>query len=214
MQLQELNALLTETDQFAISPTAIDRMIPYGHEQSKTRKGTPTCPLGLIRATVLESKHSWIERVAFGCAGKTHPVERTTGVLVRVKRADLEDEAGAARLLASSAYVTETVDDAAVIQLVVSRKAITMPWADYQPVRDARRKSQREADRRQTRLDATVQALGAESGSWSSSWDKARQTSTHKAEDAEITLSLPRAEALVAQLREHGLLPDLAAVHG
>lgn len=131
MQLQEIKALLATTDQFAISPTAVDRQLPRGHEQSRRSE---SCPLGLVKATVLETSHGWVEQTTFGCTGRTHPVERRTGVLVRIKRADLE------------------------------------------------------------------------SGVWHRGWDQSRKTHVFKLEDAQITISLERAEKLIAQLHEHGLI--------
>lgn len=199
MQLQELNALLTQSDQFAISPTAIDRTIPGGHDTSRrSNRYGPTCPYGLIKATVLEVKHPWTDQTSFGCLGKTHAVERTTGVLVRVKRADLEGVD--VDKLVESENVTATIDNPNVFQLVIARKAVLMPWSDYQPVRDHRRKAQRETDKRNARLNTAVDAIGGQSSAWHSSWDESRKTNTFKASEARVTISLARAEELAALL--------------
>lgn len=196
MQLQELNALLTSSDLFAISPTPIDRPMPYGHESRKRE----ACPLGLVKATVLESSHPWVEQVAFGCTGATSPIDRKTGVLVRVRLPDLEAEGVEVDRLLSSQYAEHVADTKTVVQMVVSRRAVLMPWSAYQPTRDHRRKAQRDAARRDERMQAAVSAIGAEEGRWSSSWDRDRQTRLYKAEDATVVLTLPRAEELARLL--------------
>lgn len=205
MQLQELNALLAQSDQFAISPTAIDRTIPSGHDTSRSKYG-PSCPFGLIKATVLEVKHPWTDQTSFGCLGKTHAVERTTGVLVRLKRADLDAEnVNVDKLVASSDHVAATIDNPNVFQLVIARKAVLMPWSDYQPVRDHRRKTQRETDKRMARLNAAKDAIGGESAQWHRSWDESRKTNVFKASEARVTISLARAEEIAVALAEHGI---------
>lgn len=197
MQLQELNALLATTDQFAISPTPIDHTLPSGHEPSRNKYG-PSCPFGLVKATVLETKHTWTDHTSFGCIGKTHAVARTTGVLVRIKRADLEGVDVDALLKSDNAE--PTIDDQNVLQIVIARKAVLMPWSDYQPVRDHRRKAKREAEKRNARLNAAVQAVGGKSATWHRAWDEHRQTHVFKAADATVTISLARAEELAALL--------------
>lgn len=203
MQLQELNALLTTTDQFAISPTTIDNRLPGGHD-SRNKYG-PTCPFGLVRATVLEVKHPWTDQTTFGCIGKTHAVERTTGVLVRIKRADIEAEGDFDKFAASSSHVEPTIDNPNVLQAVIARKAVLMPWSDYQPVRDHRRKANREGERRQARVDAAVEAIGGTHGNWHRTWDENRRTYIYKAAVATVTIPLTRAEELIEQIAALGV---------
>jgi hypothetical protein len=50
--------------------------------------------------------------------------------------------------------------------MVITKKACVMPWSDYQPVRDARRKQQRESERRSQRMSAAIQAVGGTHGHW------------------------------------------------
>lgn len=206
MQLQELNALLTTSDLFAISPTPINRGLPYGHESRKRE----TCPLGLVKATVLETSHPWTEQVSFGCAGKTHPVERKTGVLVRVRLPDFESEGVEVDRLLTSSFVEHVADTKTVIQMVVSRRAILMPWSAYQPTRDHRRKAQRDRERHEARVNAAMETLGGKDARWSTSWDEKRHGRVYRLEDAQVTLSLARAEELIGQLREIGALDDAA----
>lgn len=202
MQLGELKALLTRSDLFAISPTPIDRPLPGSHDRSRSRLG-PACPLGLVKATVLETSHAWTEQTTFGCAGKTHPVERKTGVLVRVQRAELEADdvrIDVAKLVGQSPFAELVVDNGNVVQLVVSRRAVLMPWSDYKPTRDLRRRQAREAQRRNDRLNAAVEAIGAKYGHWNYDWDNGQKV--YRPEHAEVRMSLARAEEIAALLAE------------
>lgn len=167
MKANEFDAVYQTTDLFAISLTPVEDKVPESHRMNKGRYGAPPmCPLGLVKAKVIEVGTRWTSTETFGCApgSSRHEVIHRSGVLVEF---DIPEGVK----LPKSRHLTKKGKKAL---LVITKAAIVMPWSDYAPVLAARTKSQRESDRRSARIAKAMTAVGASHGSWNETYKEER----------------------------------------
>jgi hypothetical protein len=188
MKANEFDACLKTTHLFAISPTSIEYEVPWNHRLSKTKQSwRKTCPLGLVKAKVIDTKAEWTSFESFGCTANSssHEVTHKNGVLVQFTMPkDITEVKG------RHVEVTRRGQHQ-IVRLVVSKAAIIMPWSDYKPVYDARRKAQREGEKRQRRLAAALNAVGASHGAWNETYKRQGDDREYEYHEQRATVQLP-----------------------
>jgi hypothetical protein len=174
MNPAQLKGMLKEgITEFAVTTTPITSDLPYWVKPSFAN--IKSCPTGLTKATVIEDGHKWIEEYTFGCGGdQVHETPRRNGVLIRVDLPDGEtrDKAlkNAKKMPHTNIVARPEQNGRRVIEMIVSRKAIIVPWGEYALV-EAEREKVREGEReRYSRLHAAAEALGVRTDRESDGW--------------------------------------------
>ena len=156
----QIKALLAEgVKEFAGYRRSIEDRLPYGLKSSYAN--IASCPVDLQKMTVIQDGAKWDELYTFGCGGdKEHKTPRRNGVLVefelpeKTDRADWEKYAKEHRL---AELVTR--DGQKYVRLIVSRKAIIVPWGEYAMVQAEREKQEEIHEQRRAEILAVADAL-------------------------------------------------------
>lgn len=206
MKVAEFKAVYAKTDTFAISPTPVHLEVPWQHLPSKPKYGKPSCPLGLIRARVIQTGVDWTSMETFGCTpgASRHMVTHKNGIGVEFaapgQDSDFSFDYKAAEGDRHVELVMDPKDPGLVksVRMIVSAKALVMPWSDYQPVQARRRKKQRDGERRSKRITAAMNVVGATAGQWGEYRKKGSEESTFDARRATVAMPMLLAEQLGA----------------
>jgi hypothetical protein len=162
MQPIELKAVLAKTNEVAIKPVHVEINVA----NIRNRYGNLHCPIGLVRAKVIQDGYPWTERRTIAqCGDQDYEIKRKNGVLVEIDPDDLPDTAldiewvkhrapgsdphkkvNSNRFKYKHATVVKRGDGKQVIHLITSRKAIFSSWGEYELEQAKRDKERAEQD--------------------------------------------------------------------
>lgn len=204
MRVSEFKAVSKKTNLFAISPTSIQDEIPGSHTPERNKRVLRWCPLGLVKARVIEIGVEWTSIERFGCtAGSSkHEVTHGNGIKVQFDAPTVDSDFSFDYDKAAKNRHVELVPDpkdpglVKHVRMIVSAKALIMPWSDYKPVQDRRRKIQREGERRQERMARAITVVGGRYGQWHDYRKKGEDESTYDARLATVEMPMVVAEGL------------------
>jgi len=161
----QLKALLAEgIKDFAGYRISIEYELPYGLKSSYAN--VSSCPTGLKKITVIEDGVKWDEIYTFGCGcsgDKEHKTPRRNGVLIEFELELLKEyeTLEATEKAWKGVRLAEVVERGKkkFVRLIVSRKAIIVPWGEYSMVDAEREKLEKALDERRAEMRALVDAL-------------------------------------------------------
>jgi hypothetical protein len=157
----QLKALLAEgVKEFAGYRVQIDGSLPYG---LKTYTSVSACPSGLAKFTVIEDGAKWDEVYTFGCGGdKVHKTPKRNGVLIEFELLGEDGNSVTTTEKAWKSYrLAEIVerDGKKYVRLIVSRKAVVVPWGEYALVEAEREKMELAHEARRAEIRGVADAL-------------------------------------------------------